>query len=155
MVDQPWCRTAHGQGFAQSDESQVPMQPVACCPADDPACEQVDNNGEIQPAFAGPHVGDVGAPLLVGPRCREVLIEQVRRDWPGVMAIRGPLEPPLLPSPQAVVAHQPGDPAATGREAAIPQFPRHSGTAIGAVRQGKGPPDMGQQHHVVALAVRA
>ena len=26
-------------------------------------------------------------------------------------------EPPLLPSPQAVVAHQPGDPAATGREA--------------------------------------
>src|SRR6202011_1277546 len=152
MVDQPCCRTAHGQGFAQSGESQVAMQPVACCPADDPACEQIDDNGEIQPAFAGPHVGDVGAPLLVGPCCREVLIKQVRRDRPSVVAVRGPLEPPLLPSPEAVVAHQPGYPAATDREAAIPQFPRHSGTAIGAVRQGKGRPDMCQQHHVVTLA---
>jgi hypothetical protein len=120
MVDQPWCRTAHGQGFAQSGESQLPMQPVACCPADDPACEQVDDNGEIQPAFAGPHVGDVGAPLLVRPRCREVLIEQVGGNRPSVMAIGSPLEPPLLPSPEAVVAHQPGDPAAADREAAIP-----------------------------------
>src|SRR6266436_5086178 len=68
------------------------------------------------------------------------------------MAVGGPFEPPLLASPQAVVAHQPGDPAATDREATIPQFPRHSGTAIGAVRQGKGRPDMGQQHHVVTLA---
>src|SRR5271163_2628118 len=68
------------------------------------------------------------------------------------MAVRGPLEPPLLPSPQAVVAHHPGYPAATDRKAAIPQFPRHSGTAIGAVRQGKGRADMRQQHHVVTLA---
>src|SRR5215208_2294138 len=128
------------------------MQPVAGCPANHPACEQVDNDGEVQPAFAGPHVGDVGAPLLVGPCCREVLIEQVRRDWPGVIAVRGSLEPPLLPSPQAVVAHQPGYPSTTDREAAIPQFPRHPGTAIGAVRQSKGRPDMRQQHHVVALA---
>src|SRR6476660_4093029 len=68
------------------------------------------------------------------------------------MAVRGPLEPPLLPSLQAVVAHQPGDPAATDPEAAIPQFPRHPGTAIGGVRQGKGRPDMRRQHHVVTLA---
>jgi hypothetical protein len=142
MVDQPGCRTAQGQGFAQSGESQVSVQPVASCPADDPTCEQVDDNGEVQPAFAGPHVGDVGTPLLIGPGCREVLIEQVRRDRPGVMAVGGPLEPQLLPSPQAVVAHQPSDPAAADREAAIPQLPRHSGTAIGAVRQGKGRPHM-------------
>jgi hypothetical protein len=37
-----------------------------------------------------------------------------------MMAIRGPLEPPLLSSPEAVVAHQPGDPAAADRETAIP-----------------------------------
>src|ERR1700704_5059638 len=152
MVDQPCCRTAHGQGFAQSGESQVAMQPVACCPADDPACEQVDDDGEIQPTFAGPDVGEVGAPLLVGPCRREVLIKQVRRHRPSVLAARGRFNPPLLPSLQAVVAHQPGYPAATDREAAIPQFPRHSGTAIGAVRQGKGRPDMCQQHHVVPLA---
>src|SRR6516164_2518147 len=68
------------------------------------------------------------------------------------MAVGRPLEPPLLPCPEPVLAHQASYPAAPDCEAAIPQFPRHSGTAIGAVRQGKGRPDMRQQHHVVALA---
>src|ERR1700704_1291703 len=84
MVDQPCCRTAHSQGFAQSGESQIPMQPVACCPC-----------------------------------CSEVLIKQVRRDRPSVMAVGGPLEPPLLSSPEAILAHQPGSPAATDREEVI------------------------------------
>src|SRR5260221_2303555 len=38
--------------------------------------------------------------LLVGPCCREVLIKQVRRERPSVMAVGGPVEPPLLASPQ-------------------------------------------------------
>src|SRR4051794_28958998 len=152
VMDQPCFRTAHGQGFAQSGKSQVAMQPVAGCPANHPSCEQVDNDGEVEPAFAGPDIGNVGAPLFVGPCGGEVLIEQVRRDWPSVTAVRGPLEPPLLPSPQAVVAHQASRPATPDPEAAIPQFPRHPGTTVGAVRQGKGRSDMRQQHHVVALA---
>src|SRR4051812_43278704 len=61
MMDRPCCRTAHGQGFAQSGESPIARQPVAGCPANHPACEQVDNDGEVQPAFAGPDTGDVGA----------------------------------------------------------------------------------------------
>src|ERR1051325_8750661 len=111
-MDQPGGWAAHGQGSAQSGESQVAMQPVACCPADNSSCEQVDNDGQVQPTFTGPNIGNVGTPLLVGLCCREVLIEQVRGDRPSMMAVRGPLEPPLLPSPQAVVAHQSGDPAA-------------------------------------------
>jgi hypothetical protein len=86
MMDQPGCRTAHGKGFAQGGKSQVAVQPVAGCPADDPAGEQVDDDGEAQPAFAGPDIGDVGAPLLVRSGCSEVLIEQIRRDRPGVLA---------------------------------------------------------------------
>jgi len=99
VMDQPGCRTAHGKGFAQGGESQVAVQPVACCPADDPAGEQVDDDGEVQPAFAGPDIGDVGAPLLVRPPRREVLIEQVRGDRPGVAAVRGALEPSLPAGP--------------------------------------------------------
>ena len=128
------------------------MQPIAGGPADDPAGEQVDDDGEVQPPFTRPDVGDVGAPFLVGPGCREVLIEQVRRDRPGVMAVGSPLEPPLLPRSEPILAHQAGYPAAADGKAAIPQFPRHSGTAIGAARQGKGRPDMRQQYHVVTLA---
>src|SRR3954454_1516814 len=68
------------------------------------------------------------------------------------MAVRGPLEPPLLPSLQAVVTHQASRPAATDYQAGVLQFPRHPGTAIRAVRQSKGRPDMRQQHHVFTLA---
>src|SRR5277367_4384158 len=104
VMDQPGCR-AHDKGCPQGGESQVAMQPVAGRPADDPAGEQVNDDGEVQPAFAGPNVGDVGAPFLVRPGCHEVLIEQVRSDRPGVMAVRCPPEPPFLPSPEAVFAH--------------------------------------------------
>src|SRR3954466_16317291 len=69
-----------------------------------------------------------------------------------MIAVRGSLEPPLLPSLQAVVAHQPGYPATADHQAGVLQFPRHPGTAIGAVREGKGRADMRQQHHVVTLA---
>jgi hypothetical protein len=58
-MDQPCCRTAHGQGFAQSGKSQLAMQPVAGCPTNDPSCEQVDNDGEVEPAFAGPDIGEI------------------------------------------------------------------------------------------------
>src|SRR5271156_3711953 len=40
VMDQPSCRAAHGKGYAQGGESQVPMQPVARRPADHPAGEQ-------------------------------------------------------------------------------------------------------------------
>ena len=131
MMDQPCCRTAHRQGFAQSGKSQVAMQPVACAQPTTRRANRSITTARVKPAFAGPDIGDVGAPLLVGRCCGEVLIEQVWRDWPGVMAIRGPLEPPLLPSLQAVVAHQPGDPAATDHQAGVLQFPRHPRTAQG------------------------
>src|SRR5579864_4115730 len=46
--------------------------------------------GAILPDWSlAPHVGDVGAPLLVWPRCRKVLIEQVGRERPSVMAVGG------------------------------------------------------------------
>jgi hypothetical protein len=56
------------------------MRSAACCPAHDPSCEQVDNDGEAQPAFAGPDTGDVDAPFLGGRGRGSILIQQVRRD---------------------------------------------------------------------------
>jgi hypothetical protein len=72
----------------RSRKSQVAVQPVASGPADDAAGEQVDDDGKVQPAFAGPDVGDVGAPFLVGPRCREVL-DSVRRRREGIREWKG------------------------------------------------------------------
>jgi hypothetical protein len=72
VMDQPGGWAAHGEGFAQSGKSQIAVHPVAGGPADDPAREQVDDDGEVQPTLAGPDIGNVGAPFLVRPGCREV-----------------------------------------------------------------------------------
>src|SRR5271156_7189819 len=79
---------------------------IAGCPADDAPGEQVDDDGEVEPALAGPHVGDVGAPLLVRRGRCEVLVQKVRGDRKGVKAVGGALEPPLLPSPEPILAHR-------------------------------------------------
>jgi hypothetical protein len=84
-MDQPRGRAAHDESLAEGSASQIPMQPVTCRPADDSACEQVDDDRQIQPTFAGPDVGNVGVPLLVRLRRCEVLVEQVRSDRPGMM----------------------------------------------------------------------
>src|SRR5271169_1367497 len=112
MMDQPCSWAAHDEGFAERLESQVPVQPVAGRPTDNPTCEQVDDDCQIEPSLAGPDIGNVGAPFLVRPRCGEVLIEQIGGDRPGVMAVSRPFEPPLLPGPEAVLAHQAGRPSA-------------------------------------------
>ncbi len=128
------------------------MQPVAGRPANDAAGEQVDDDGQVQPALLCPDVGDVGAPFFVRARRREILIKQVRRHRPGVVTVRGPLEPPLLPRPQPILTHQARRPTAANMQAIVAQVARHARAAVGTVRQCKGRPNMRQQHHVLVLA---
>ena len=103
-------------------------------PADDPAREQIHHRRDVEPAFGGPEIGEVGDPFAVGRRGRERAIEHIRRDGicrpdPG---IRRHLPTPGA-SAQRRVSHQPLDPMSTagdpvGQEI-VPDTPR----AIGAV----------------------
>ena len=68
MVDQPGQRTPRQKRSAESSQGQIPMQTITNRPADDTAGEEVDDDGQIQPSFAGPDIGDVCSPLLVRPR---------------------------------------------------------------------------------------
>ncbi len=88
-------------------------------------------------------------PTSGGCRRGEILVDDVRRDRPGVRAVGGSLEPPLLPAAQAVLAHQPRRATPPDGEAVILQFARHARTAIGAVRQRECRADMRQHLHVV------
>jgi len=133
-MDQTGCWTPHDQSFAQSCQGQIAVQTIGHRPADDAAGEQVDDNGQIQPPLAGPDVGDVGGPFLVRSLRREVLVDDVRCDRPGMVAIRGPLEPPLLAGSKAILAHQPSRPATPDEKAVILEFPCHARAAIGPVR---------------------
>lgn len=127
------------------------MQPVADSPADDAAGEEVDDHRQVEPSLPCPDVRDVDAPLLVGCRRGEILVDDVRRDRPGVFAVGRAFEPALLPGTQVVLAHQPRRATPPDGKAIILQLARHPRTAIGAVRQGKSRADMRQHHHVIAL----
>ena len=77
----------------QGPDCKIASHPVAhrpCChpdgicvqftQGDDAPGMQVKDNGEMQPAFAGPDVADVPRPFLVGFVRSEVPVQQVRRD---------------------------------------------------------------------------
>jgi len=71
-------RDGHIEGFHDDAGSHV----VVHRPADDLAREQVDHHGQVEPAFVGADVGDVGNPLLVRPRGREIAILRRQLDLP-------------------------------------------------------------------------
>lgn len=99
MMDQAYRWATYDNRFSERRQGQVAVQSVTGRAADDAAGEQVDDDGEVQPALYGPNVQGVGAPFLVQTRRDEILIQQVRRYRPGVVAVRDLLEPPLLPLP--------------------------------------------------------
>ena len=75
-------------------DRQVAFHAVADRPADDAPGMQVQDDGEIQPPLPGPDIADIARPFLVGPICREVTIQQVRRDVERVVAVRRRFEFP-------------------------------------------------------------
>ena len=68
-----------------------------------------------------------------------------------MLTVRRALETPLLPSMQAILAHEPGGSSSTDGKAAVLQISRHTGTAIGFVRQRVGRAHVRQHHHVLVL----
>src|SRR5882762_3302295 len=81
-------------------------------PADDPAAVQVHDGSQIQPSLIGLDVGDVGEPDPVRRSGDKVPLEQVRGDREIVTAIGGPHPSwPRHDGTNAVMAHQPLDPA--------------------------------------------
>jgi hypothetical protein len=75
----------------------------------DAAGEQVEQDRQEQPTFSRRDVGDVAYPGLVGCLCLEDAFEDVRRDRLVVLGVGGPDEPPLAPSAEPLLEHQPLD----------------------------------------------
>ena len=65
---------------------------------------------------------------------REVLVQQIGRDRPGVRTVRGSFETTLLARGQAVLAHQAGCPAASYGQTLIHKITVHARAAVGSVR---------------------
>ena len=105
-------------------------------PAHHFAIEQIKDNGQIQPAFVRPQVGDVGGPDLVRRFGCEVPLQQVVRHRQAVLRVGRDLEFALVPRPDAVLLHQPLDAFLARGESSGAQFQHHAGTAIRALEFG-------------------
>src|ERR1700694_5296133 len=109
------------------------MQPITDRPAHHAACEQGDDDSQVQSPLARPDIGDVGTPLLVGPLGLEVLVDEVRRHGPGMLAIGGAFDPSLLAGSETMVAHQPRRSPASDLEALVLKLAGHARATVGAV----------------------
>ena len=79
---------AQGNGHVQGADRQALLHAIADGPADHPARMQIENDRQIDPAFARPDMGDVARPFLVGMARSEVLLQKVRRDVERMVAVR-------------------------------------------------------------------
>ena len=101
-------------------------------PADDPAREQINHGGDVQPAFRRPHIGEVGDPFAVRLIGRELPVERVRRHGCG-----RPLSLVLRQAPaararaQRIRPHEPLDPVQAAGCAVGEHVPPDSSRPVG------------------------
>lgn len=97
-------------GHHQRSERQFGPHVIAHRPSHDLARCQIEHGGQIQPAFAGRDIADIGQSHAVLRCCFEALREQVRCNRQIMAAVgRRGLEPATGKRTDAVTAHQPLD----------------------------------------------
>ncbi len=61
----------------QVPDSEVFFHPVTGGPIDNAAAEQVNDDGKVKPAFAGPDITDVARPFAIGGIGHEVAVQNI------------------------------------------------------------------------------
>ena len=112
MSDQPLGRTLPLDRHQQCRRGQLGAQMIAHRPADHLARCQIEHRGQVEPAFTGRDVGDVGQPDLVRRTRLEVLPQQVGGDGQAMAAVGGDgTETAGSGAAKAMPPHQALDPA--------------------------------------------
>lgn len=89
MEDQARCGMATEPCHFQCIRHQAALHVRLHAPAHHLATEQVNDRGQIQPAFVGGDVGDIARPDLIGCSRSEVALQQIRRDGQIMLAVSG------------------------------------------------------------------
>lgn len=77
------------QCHVQSGNSQVPINAVTHCPADELTCAKIQHSGQIEPALARWNIGDVGKHNFARPFDLKHLLEFVFSDRKIVVGVSG------------------------------------------------------------------
>jgi hypothetical protein len=112
-------RTAIMQSLLQSIEDKTSMRRSRHPPANDPAGEDIDDEGDVHKALPGRHVGEIRHPQHVRLRRPELPVHLVRRARRSLVSDGGP---GLLAADGATQAHPPHQAfhRATGYHGAFP-----------------------------------
>lgn len=130
VMQQLQCRVFAEPGHGQRIRHPVRRHARLQRPANDYAVDQIEHDGQIQPVFIRPEVGDVRCPNLVWRRRREVSGKPVLGHREPLIRVRCVLVAPLVTGMKALVARQSLDPCLAGREAPHPLFARHAWAAV-------------------------
>src|SRR4030095_3276839 len=134
MMQQSFSRLTALQGHLQSSQSQFHGQRIAHGPTHYHATAQIDQHGQIQPAFAGADVGNISTPDAIEaaslrypkPPLKHILSHPV-------FMIRGSSLRTIRAfsfGTQTGGAHQPRDPISAQPLTLIAQFPMNARTAV-------------------------
>lgn len=132
VMDHPRLRLAAADRHHQGVDGELGGASIAHRPADHAPGVAVDDSGQVQLAFAGRELGQVGDPTLIRPGRREVATEQIRRRR--AVTAGGPPRPLAGTTDAAdpVLAHQPGHALVIGRDTATRELAQHPHAPIGA-----------------------
>lgn len=100
------------QGLLQRIQYEAGVHVGTDAPADDPAGEDIDHGGNVQPALPGGDVGEIRDPELVGALGLEFPIGAIQRARNRGVRSRGAHRPAASRAPQALTPHQALDRAA-------------------------------------------
>jgi hypothetical protein len=114
-------------------------------PADEAAGVEVEHDGQMEPALAGPHRGDVGYPALIGRLSGEVAPQAIGRGRQLGPGGRGPAEAPLGASDDSLVPHEPGDAVPPRGDALSPELLMNAGRPLGPPARGVDRPNVDEQ----------
>jgi len=132
-------------GHLQCVQGQVGPQRPRGLPADEEAAEGIHDEGHIDKARPGRHVGEIGDPQLVGPAGREVPLHQVGGSDGGRIGRGGPPGLAAAHALQAKLTHQPLDGAAGDGDPLAVQLPPDLASSVHPEVLGVDPGDLGLQ----------
>jgi hypothetical protein len=146
MMNEPRTRPLPLGGHDQSAKGQLGAHMIAHGPADHLPGRQIQHGRQVEPALTGWNVRDVGQPDPVRHSCRELLLQQVRRNRQRMATVgRGRPETASGQGSDPMPAHQPLDPAAADPMTLGAQGGMHARAAITALMLTMEPMHLVQQ----------
>lgn len=142
------------QGRLAGRDHQCGGQGWGTGPADYPAAPCVQDCRQIQPAFAGLQVGDIGHPDLIGCARSVGRLDQIGDHGATMPAVGGArFAPMLLFAPHPELLHQASAPAATDSRTGLTQVLDDPGRPVVAPTLPMEPGDLDLEDLVLALSL--